>query len=391
MDDDTDWLELLQLVLGELRSRWNMKFAASGARALELMEKTSFDVVISDLNMPEMNGIELLKRARDLYPATARMLFCGSPSPGSLLEWVGLIHQFLPKPSSLEQIRSTVQRAAIARSYFSGTALQEKISRLESLPSLPSLYAELVQQLKSEEASPKDVARTISRDLGMTTRVLSTVNSAWFGLPEPMSNLADAVTILGFETLKDLVLASGVFRQFESRKLGGISLETLWHHSGRVAQAAQLIARHERAGRQVIDAAYTAGLLHDVGKLILASSYPGEYEEVVHNAQAQRLESLVAEREILNCDHAEVGGYLLDLWGLPPAVVEAVAYHHLPTRCTRKPFSALAAVHAAEVLVHAHRVPYRGVAAPHADLLFLSSIGHGNALDHWSGLLATAS
>jgi HD-like signal output (HDOD) protein/CheY-like chemotaxis protein len=383
VDDEPAILDLLPRVLADMRGSWQMSFAPSAEKGLELMARAAFDVVVSDLNMPGMNGIAFLTEVRERYPLSARIIYSSCSDQRSILECIGVIHQFLPKPCPVEVLKATIQRAAMVRSLLPNPAIREKVSRMERVPSIPTLYLELVRQVQSPNSQTEDIAKTISQDIGMTAQILKIVNSAFFALPQPTSNIPDAIWYLGMDTVKHLVLAVGIFRQFEARKLGGLSLETLWHHCSRTANAAKLIAQSERAGRQLVEDAMAAGLLHDVGKLVLASNYPEEYQEIGRNAQAKRVEWLVQEREVFGFDHADVGGYLLGLWGLPPAVVEAVLFHHFPTKSERSTFTALTAVHAANVLVQTQRPSYGGIVSPQIDLLYLAKTERADRLESW--------
>ena len=383
VDDEPAILELLPRLLADMRESWEMSFAQSASDGLELLAQIQFDVVVSDLNMPGMNGLEFLKEVRERHPLSARVMYSSTCDQRSILECFCVVHQFLPKPCPTELIKATVQRAAMIRSLVPNPAIQEKVSKMERIPSLPTLFLELVRQLQSVESDIEDIARTVSRDVGMTAHILKIVNSAYFGLPQPVSNIAQALSFLGFDTVKNLVLAVGIFSQFETRKLGGISLETLWQHSSRTADLARAIAKSEGAGRQIVDDAFAAGLLHDVGKLVLASSFPELYQETGRQAQERRTEWLIEERDVFGLDHADVGGYLLGLWGLPPAVVEAVTFHHYPTKSERTKFSALSAVHVANVLVQTQRPSYGGIVSPQIDHLYLAKIGRVDALGNW--------
>ncbi|MBI2949964.1 MAG: HDOD domain-containing protein [Verrucomicrobia bacterium] len=383
VDDEPALLELLPRLLADMSEHWHMEFVGSAEQGLELMAHVAFDVVVSDLNMPGMRGNEFLTEVRERYPLSARIIYSSYSDQRSILECVGVIHQFLPKPCPTELLKATIQRAAMIRSLLPNPAIREKISKMERIPSMPTLYLELIRKLQSQDSSIDDIAKTVAQDIGMTAQILKIVNSAFFGLPHPTSNIAEAISFIGVETVKHLVLAAGIFRQFESRKLGGLSLETLWQHSSRAAGAAKAIAKSERAGRQVIEDAMAAGLLHDVGKLVLASNYPDQYEEIGRQAQAKQVEWLVEEREVFGFEHADVGGYLLGLWGLPPPVVEAVAFHHFPTKSERASFTALTAVHAANVLVQTQRPTHGGIVPPQIDLLYLAKIGRTDALDRW--------
>lgn len=283
----------------------------------------------------------------------------------------------------MEALKAAITSAGMSRSLLPDPVMREKVSRIERIPSLPTLYLELVRQLQTIETPVVEIAATVSRDVGMTTQILKIVNSAFFGLPQPTSNVTEAISFLGIDLVKHLVLAVGVFSQFENRKLGGLSLETLWQHSIRTANAAKWIARRESAGRVVIEDALAAGLLHDLGKLVIAHNYPERCEALGQRALANSVEWLAEERKEFGFDHAQVGGYLLGLWGLPPAVVEAVAFHHVPIRSKDAKFSALTAVHVVNSLVQNQRPSHGGIAPPTVDMLYLSKIGHAEALAAW--------
>ena len=390
VDDEPAMLQALAAVLDDTGEQWEVNFAASAAHALDVMSQSRFDVVVSDLHMPKMDGIGLLKEVRERFPLTARIIYSGESDQKAILSCIGVIHQFLPKPCPAELLKATVRRAAMMRALLPSPSMRAKVSQMEGIPSLPSLYLELVRQLQSSDTSIADIGQTVSKDIGMTAQILKIVNSAYFGLPQPMSNVQDAIGFLGTELVRNLALAVGVFSQFESSKLGGLSLEVLWQHCSRTASAARSLARLEKAPRPVVEEAFTAGLLHDVGKLVLAGSYPEEYAQMGRDAQTLCVEAVVQERDTFGVDHAEVGGYLLGLWGLPPAVVESVAFHHFPTRSERTTFSALTAVHVANVLVQTRRPSHGGIVAPEIDLLYLAKIGKHSALESWRHELAEA-
>ena len=215
----------------------------------------------------------------------------------------------------------------------------------------------------------------------MTAQILKIVNSAYFGLPQPTSNIAQALSFLGFETVKNLVLAVGIF-SIRDTQTGRHFTGDPWQHSSGPPIWQERLPR-AKAGRQIVDDAFAAGLLHDVGKLVLASSFPELYQETGRQAQERRTEWLIEERDVFGLDHADVGGYLLGLWGLPPAVVEAVTFHHYPTKSERTKFSALSAVHVANVLVQTQRPSYGGIISPQIDHLYLAKIGRVDALDSW--------
>jgi len=352
------------------------------------MERTPFDVVVSDLRMPGMNGVEFLKEVRERYPLSTRIIYSSYADQQVMLGGAGKAHQFLPKPCPTEWLRAALQRTALIHSLLPDPIMRQKVAKMERVVSLPALYLQLVRQIQSVETPIGAIAATVSEDLGMTAQILKIVNSAFFGLST--SSIAEAISHLGLETLKYLVLAVGVFSQFESRKLGGLSLSTLWQHSTRTAHAAKLIAKSEGAAKNQVEDSFAGGLLHDLGKLLLASQYPELYETVGRNAREKNAEWFVEERNIFGFDHAQVGSSLLGLWGLPLTVVEAVAYHHSPAKIGGRSFVPVAAVHAANLLVQTQRLSHGGIPSPQLDRDYLANIGCANDLDRWRAELDNA-
>lgn len=383
VDDEPLILGMVFRLLGHLRDDWQVETALGAADGLKRISEGAFDVVVSDLNMPGMDGMEFLKEVRHRCPGAARIIFSSYADRQAVLDCFDFIHQFLPKPVSNDLLLATIQRAAMIQSFLPNDEIREIVSKLDHVPSIPTLYLELTQQLNTSETDLEDISNTISQDIGMTAQILKMVNSAYFGLPQPTSSIEKAISHLGIEMVKHLALSSGVFSQFNTRKLGGISIESLWNHSIQTASAAKGIAKSQNAGRQVIEDSMAAGLLHDIGKLVLASSFPDKYENVGKSAQSKQVEWLVAEREAFGFDHAEVGGYLLGLWGLPSPIVEAVAFHHFPSRGDQSRFTPLTAVHAADVLVPTQHPSYGEIGSSQIDFMYVTKTSQPDALEIW--------
>lgn len=383
VDDEPSILKFIPHLLGKFKNEWDIKTATSASKGFELLADSPFEVVVSDLNMPGVGGVEFLKQVKEHCPSAARIIFSSYSDRQTVQNCVGVIHQFLPKPFEKELLIATIQRAAMLQSLLPDTEIKETVSKMKCIPSIPTLYAELLRQLNSPATEIEDIAKTVSQDIGMTAQILKMVNSAFYGLDQPISSISEAINHIGIETVKYMALTLGVFSQFESSKLGGLSVETLWKHSQRTASAAKLITKSAGASRQITEDAVAAGMLHDLGKLVMASNFPEQYENVGRAAQALKIEWLVAERETFGFDHAEVGGYLLGLWGLPLPVVDAVAFHHFPSRRDQSAFTALTAVHAANVLVQTQRPSYGGIASPQIDFMYLSKTGRPDALEQW--------
>lgn len=383
VDDEQMVLDGLQRMLRPMREEWDMAFTSSGKEALGLMSQAPFDVVVSDMRMPEMNGAQLLAEVLHRYPHTVRLILSGHADKDLILKCVGSTHQYLAKPCRADDLQAAIARAGELNDSLKDKGLRQLVSCMQSVPSMPKLYLEIVKKLEDPEIGLDAIGDIIGKDLGMASKILNLVNSSFFGLAREISQPAEAVSHLGVETIKSLVLCVHVFSQFEPNKSAGFSLERLWTHSQNTAGLAKAIACMEDADQKVIDESFVAGLLHDVGKLILAANFPAEYGRVLQAGRTGSVSLVAAEENTFGANHAELGGYLMGLWGLPVPVVEAIALHHNPGQCTHKGFSPLTAVHAANALVNFEK-PQKNVFVPEMlDSDYLKLLGLEHRLETW--------
>ena len=353
VDDEPNVLDGLRRMLRSIRDQWDMTFVNSGREALEaLAEKSSFDVIVADMRMSGMDGIQLLNKVKELYPEMVRIALSGQVSNEALLRSVGPVHQFLSKPCTAQVLKTTIARVRSCRGLVTNDKLQRLISQLETLPSISSLYHSLIEELQSDDASVGKTGEIISRDVAMSAKILQLVNSAFFGVRQHVTGIPQAVSLLGLDTIKSLVLSIKIFSQFNQIKLDRFSLNTLWEHSFIVGQWSKLIARAENADQKTIDYTIIAGMLHDIGKLVFAMKIPEQYNQVFCLAEENNITMIEAENEVIGSTHAEVGGYLLGLWGFSDSIIEALVFHHRPGEAPTKQFAALTAVHAANALAN---------------------------------------
>lgn len=387
VDDEPKILEGLQRMLRSMRAEWEMEFAAGGPAALDLLNTESFDVIVTDMRMPVMDGAQLLTQVRQFHPQIVRIVLSGHSDQEMILKSVGAAHQYLSKPCDPELLKETISRACSLRDLLTNKRLTLLVSQMESLPSLPSLYMELMKQLELPDPSIKQIGATISKDLGMTAKILQMVNSAFFGLRRHISNPAEAVGLLGLDIVKALVLSIHVFSQFSPTRIPGFSLEDLWEHNLAVGALSKQIARAEKQTPQVVDDSFTAGLLHECGKLVLAARLPKEYGEMLTLISTEELSMVEAERKVFGATYPEVGAYLLGLWGLPDSIVEAVGFHQSPSQCPRDAFSPLTAVHVADFLMGDSN-PAAANNATHleVDSVYLARLGLNERMDCWRAL-----
>jgi putative nucleotidyltransferase with HDIG domain len=372
VDDDCNILEGLQRALRTQRHDWDMQYVMSGDQALEIMDAKSVDLIVTDMRMPEMDGADLLREVMKRHPETIRMVLSGQADSQLVMKAVGVAHQFISKPCDPETLKSIVNRAISLRALLKDSGLKSIISEMDTLPSVPTLYLEMAEEVQSPESSIQKVGRIIARDPAMTAKILQLANSAFFGLRRRISNPADAVAYLGLDHVQHLFLAVHAFSQFSPPPTTSFSIELLWEHSLATAELAKSIAKEEEASKAIAEDAFTAGLLHDIGKLMLACRLARRHGEAAYVAKMRGVPLWVAEREILSVTHAEVGAYLLGLWGLPDSIVESVAYHHCPVECADSSFSALTALHAADC--QNCNQSYAGIPSPLPDMKYLSRL-----------------
>jgi putative nucleotidyltransferase with HDIG domain len=352
VDDELKILDGLRRMLRPLRHEWDAVFAGGGREALALVQQKRFDVIVSDMRMPDMSGVELLDQVRELSPNTVRILLTGQSSSDATLKAVRVAHRQLNKPCEPEVLREVIRRSCALRQLLGQSMLAALALRLDSVPSLPSLYFEVVRELESKDPSLHKVGQIVAKDVGMAAKVLQMVHSAFFSPRIRVLSPEQAVAYLGTETTKVLVLTANIFSQCEPALLQSFPLDMLWAHSQATSQLAAFIAQAEQAEPLVLAQSTMAGLLHDIGKLILASHLPDQYREVLNLASQERILLHEAERQVFGATHAELGAYVLGIWGLPEPIVEAVAWHHNPDCCPESSFSPVTAVHAASALLH---------------------------------------
>lgn len=386
VDDEPMVLSGLQRSLRSMREEWEMVFATSGPEALQLMEQQPFDIIVTDMRMPVMTGAELLDQVKHRFPQCFRIILSGQADQQAILRAVDPTHQYLSKPCDTAELKKKLTRAFAVRGLLKNQELQAIVSRLQALPSLPTLYLEVTRELENSEPSLPRIAHLVSEDMAMTAKLLQLVNSAFFGLRCRISSPMQAVQMLGLDTLRALVLSTHVFDKFHTHTLGEPEISYLWKHSLTVASFAKHIAASEKADHQLVDECFTAGLLHDAGKLILASSMEKKYRQVLDAVRTGGQRLMAAEMEILGCNHAEIAAYLLGLWGLPEGVIDGVAWHHAPSGSVQTGFSTASATHAACVF-HESQSPFWMQDDLALDLEYLTKNGLAGREQAWRALV----
>lgn len=386
VDDEVRVLQGLQRMLRPLRTEWEMTFVESGQAALEFMKDNPIDVIVSDMRMPGMDGAQLLVEVTKRHPAAVRIVLSGQAEKEAVLRAIGPSHQYLSKPCDAETLKNTISRACALQDLLHSERLSF-VASLKNLPSVPKIYQEIVEELRMDEPSIPHVTRLVQQDMAMTAKVLQIINSAYFGLRRQVTSASMAINLLGLENVRSIVLFANAFSQVDLGASQG-ALDRIWGHSMLVGRLAQDIAKQEGLPKQTVDDALTAGLLHDCGKLVMLANLGKEYAEAAKQASQENRPTHEVETEMLGASHAEIGAYLLGIWGLPGQIVEAVAFHHSPADLAPTGLSLLGLVHVANGLVlesngEADEARYSGI-----DLDFLNSSGLYAGVDGWRNLSA---
>ena len=386
VDDEQKILDGLKRTLRPLRHEWNCEFANGGAEGLKLLDRGTFDVVVTDVRMPTMDGMELLKQVKARYPNLLRIVLSGQSELENLIKSSGVSHQYLTKPCALEELKSAIERAFSLKRLLSDPFLIELASKIDMIPSVSPVYLELERLLKSSPACMDEVGSVIAKDMGMCAKVLQVANSGCFSRIQLISNPADAAGLLGFTTLQNLLYTDRVFQEFKPPRAKAFNIDGLWRHSLKCSMFAQEIAStFSEADDEVRSQAGVAGLLHDVGKLVMGCNLPEQYGSVMALSAKEGLSDVEAERRVFQTSHAELGAYVMTLWNIPHPIVEAIAYHHAPAASTNAESPVLTAVYVAELLASQDHYQRNDPAALRTDLSYLETIGLADRLSEWQG------
>jgi putative nucleotidyltransferase with HDIG domain len=222
------------------------------------------------------------------------------------------------------------------------------VTRLRDLPSLPAVVMELLTSIDQEDVDISVLAKKVSHDQALTAKTLRLANSSAFGLQVKVTTIQQAITFLGFQTTRNLITAAAVTGCFAEGQCAGFNDKAFWRHSIATAACARVLARRMRFNQ---DYAFTAGLLHDIGRLVLVSTYPERYSEVLAWRSAHDCEVIEAERAVLGIDHVVAGAALAEHWNFSDTMRLAIAWHHQPEQAGAGFLATI--IHVANAIVHA--------------------------------------
>lgn len=350
IDDDNVLLDGLRRLLRHMRSEWDITFCSSGVKALEMMQQRCFDVVVSDMRMPELDGARVLSGVRDICPNSVRMVLSGQAEFETVLRALSAAHQYISKPCNPEQLKFILQKACKMRRLMRCENLSAFVSGLEKIPGDIEIYNSFLNELSSETPVINELMRLASCDISLALKLLHLTNSGFFGSRAAVFSPGEAVTTLGIVLLKRLAQETEVFTVHPSSVYLQRDIQMINHHSMSVAHLARDVALQESDDKQFAEACFAAGLLHDLGKIVLAAYDPQRYTEAFRRSLNSLVELEQEEKKLFGASHSEVGSYLMALWGFPEPIIEATAHHHAPAAQTPCTFGVTSIVHVTNAL-----------------------------------------
>ncbi len=349
--------------------------------AIALLEAENYDAIAVDLRLPA-DVSALLTAIGNRFPRLIRLVLADNPTDVSFAEAAHLAHCLLPRPCDAGTLYEALVDTVSTTRRMRDPALCAAVAGILALPESPAMRRELLGLLSDDEISVNQIEEAVQKNPALSAKLLQLANSAYYGARGSVAGTGEAISMLGLDTVRGIVTASHLFEAIPVTGLRDIPVSEFWNHCVTSAVMVRRIAWHVRAGTSVNRAAFTAALLHDVGKIVMALAHGEAYAELRRRHPDSPARPLWQEEELtFGHHHGTAGALLLELWGLPHLVVEAVSLHHTPHRTAENALSPLALVHIANALVHSENPAQ--LCEAKLDSAFLQRLLLPSKLDLW--------
>lgn len=355
VDDEKNVLASLRRLFYDVGP--NLLFANSGIEGLEILKKENVDLIVSDVRMPEMDGIEFLNQVKQLYPHITRIFLSGYADQKAVVQALseGSAQQILPKPWQDEELVSIVQKALLQAADLKSQnlGLHRIINSISSLPPMPGTYLELKNCLARKDTMDIDkISDIIGNDAGVSAEILRWANSVLFGQTSRVDTVSRAVAVLGMDIVEGLVLSESFFHTLaDGAKIPGFDLADYQTHTISCSILSRLLVAGISDKSEDADRAFTAGLLHDIGKLLEKRFFANEFKNIISEARRKKTVMKEVEHDFLKTTHEEVGSLLAQWWNMPAFIINVNRWHHKP-HLSSTDVDIISAVHVADILVH---------------------------------------
>ena len=353
VDDEVNILEGIRNSLRKHMKEWHLEFANSGEEALQFMARLHFDIIVSDMRMPRMDGATLLSIVQKMYPAVSRFILTGQADQESMLRAIPVTHQFIYKPCNPPELIALLERTCALHCRIQSEEIRHLVGAAEAIPSIPETTIKLNEILSGSQWTLSDISHVVEHDPGLCARIIQVSNSAFCGRSKEVTSIQEAVSIVGIECVQALAIANQFFAETaDNQHCLKLLRSTYTKGFEGLVSVARFLPKHpDRA------AAMTSALLRDIGIIILAMSKQDVTEEDAElKAEIESVvpyqpgtETLFEMETRLGVTHSDLAGHLLALWGTPMSIVEAVTLHHTIDQSTIDPMF-MVAVHVADIL-----------------------------------------
>jgi HD-like signal output (HDOD) protein len=381
VDDQPEVLETAVLIVRGVMPEALVTGFTNPGKALAAVQSNPPRLILSDQIMPGMQGSELLEEVRLSAPTTLRIMMSGYVALDQL-HVITSAHQYVAKPFDALELKELLRRTFAAQDRFADKRLQSLVTSLRSLPSLPQIHHTLLAELQDNRGASATIGQMISQDAGLSAKVLQLANSPLFGRDYVVSNPSEAVVCLGTRMIAAVVLSQTLFKHYEGSRHQELNLSHVWNHCWETAALARRYCREQELPRAAGDEAFLAGLLHETGRLILVDNFPKEYQAACSAAREKNISLAAAMSESFGATPSQIAAYLLDLWGMPPDVVEAVSGLDRASRRDGADFSMTSALYIADLMA-SRKTPPDQFPAPEWDAGYLQSIGCPGDMEQW--------
>lgn len=383
VDDQPNILATYRALSKKDTSKREYYFVKDGAEAIEVLWNNKIDVLITDYNMPILDGLQLTAYVEKNFPSTVRVIVSGCMDYELFVDSMKHAHRFISKPATIKELISLLESISFIHSIINDNKIEKELLKITMMPALPDVYRRVCALMEDEENfSLKGIGDIIVEDLGMSSNILKFINSTYFSISEPVLRIDQAVSLLGADIIKMLILRETI-NSFVSNDEKGV-VERVLKHSALVSALVKQILVSEKQPREIVDLGYTIAFLHDVGRLVLNHSFHENYEHINKCINSNHCDIEEMEMKQIGISHSKIAAYLFSLWGLPKEIIIPLMNHHAINALDSSNPIVVAALHVADALEY-HLV---GSDFKTKSLLIsesmVNSLGYGDRIDTWS-------
>jgi len=326
VDDEKEVLDSFRTMLIPFRDQFDAYFAISAEDGLKILVENKIDIVISDMIMPEIDGLQFLLTVRSKFPGIIRIVLTGYTDYEKAILSMNVAHQFITKPCKIQDLISKIRKLERIQTILTNPNIIGFISKLDQLPVMTSIYKKIEEELNKDDPSITVVSDYLSKDIFLSTKVLQMINSAFFNFSVDITDIKQAVGLLGLNIIRFMIIASNLFDPESLNEDEKDFIKFVWDHSLKVAIVSSGIMRFVNDDKKIVNETYLAGLLHDIGKLVMMKN--PEYLNIMKNFLNKQEDYHKKELEKFETTHAEIGAYLLSMWGLSDFLIDSASKHH---------------------------------------------------------------